>query len=429
MRQGATALMAEESQSQPVEWLSGQVERVTFHNPDNGFCVLRVKVRGHRDLVTVLGHSATVCAGEYIQAGGTWINDRTYGPQFRATSLRTALPASRIGIERYLGSGLIKGIGPHYARRLVEVFGEDVFRVIEETPQRLKEVEGIGEVRAERIVAGWAEQKAIREIMVFLHTHGVGSSRAVRIYRTYGNEAIDLITENPYRLAQDIRGIGFVTADAIAQRLGFAKDCLPRARAGVVYALAQAMEDGHCGLPKTELAAGVEKLLAIPAALAEQAIAAEVQAGSVIADSAWGQECIFLAGLYRAEQNIAARLLRLAQGYPPWGEINTEAAIGWVEGKLGISLAETQRRAMRLALQSKIVVITGGPGVGKTTLINAILTVLRAKRLKIALCAPTGRAAKRLAECTGQEAKTIHRLLETNPKNGAFRRNEENPVP
>ena len=235
------------------EALAGLVERVTFHSPETGFCVLRVKVRGQRDLVTVIGAAATISPGEFVQASGSWVNDRQHGLQFKAAFLKAAPPTTLEGILRYLGSGMIKGIGPVYASKLVEAFGEAVFDAIEQTPERLQEVAGIGPKRAARIQAGWAEQKVIREIMLFLHSHGVGTSRAVRIFKTYGADAVQLITENPYRLARDIRGIGFKTADQIALRLGIQKTAMIRARAGISYALAEAMDEGHCGLPADEL--------------------------------------------------------------------------------------------------------------------------------------------------------------------------------
>src|SRR5215475_1704725 len=244
--------------------LAGLIERVTYHNAENGFCVLRAKARGYRDVVTVVGHAATIAAGEWITASGEWVNDRTHGQQFKARFLRTSPPTSADGIEKYLSSGMIRGVGPVYARKLVRAFGEKVFDVIEATPDRLREVDGIGPVRAASILAAWAEQKAVREIMVFLHSHGVGTARAVRIFKTYGADAIQVMTENPYRLARDIRGIGFKTADAIAMRLGIEKSAMIRLRAGISYALTEAMSEGHCGLPVDELVALAEKLLEAP---------------------------------------------------------------------------------------------------------------------------------------------------------------------
>ncbi|UKJ74272.1 ATP-dependent RecD-like DNA helicase [Azospirillum brasilense] len=412
----------------PREPLSGLVERVTFHSPETGFCVLRLKVRGQRDLVTLVGHAATIGAGEFVQASGAWVNDRNHGLQFKADFLRATPPTTVEGIEKYLGSGLIRGIGPVYAKKMVKAFGEAVFDVIEQEPDRLRQVTGIGPKRAQRIIAGWADQKVIREIMIFLHSHGVGTSRAVRIFKTYGPDAIRLITENPYRLARDIRGIGFKTADAVAAKLGIEKTAMIRARAGIGYALAEATDQGHCGVPVAELIPLAVKLLEIDASILETAVELERQDGAVVADSLGGEPCLFLASLYRAEQTIAERLRRLAGGPVPWPEIDAEKAIPWVEAKAGITLAEGQREALRQATTSKLLVITGGPGVGKTTLVNSILTVLKAKGVSIALAAPTGRAAKRLSESTGLEARTIHRLLETDPQAGGFKRDETNPL-
>ena len=411
-----------------TENLAGLVERVTFHNEDNGFCVLRLKARGQRDLVTVIGHAAMISPGEWIQATGTWTNDRTHGLQFRAAFLKATPPTTIEGIERYLGSGMIRGIGPTFAKRLVKSFGEAVFDVIEAEPERLREVEGIGPVRATRIAAGWAEQKVVREIMLFLHTHGVGTSRAVRIYKTYGAEAVAVISENPYRLARDIRGIGFKTADQIAAKVGIAKDAMVRVRAGVSYTLAEAMDEGHCGLPEDDLLRTGAELLEVTADRLAAALGLELQDGAVVADTLGDRRCIFLAGLYRAERDIAERLQAIVAGEPPWTTIDIEKAMPWLQQRGGITLASSQQEALRLAVASKALVITGGPGVGKTTLVNSILKVLVAKSVNVALCAPTGRAAKRLTETTGVEAKTIHRLLETDPKNGGFKRDETNPL-
>ena len=420
--------MADIGQTTATEALAGLVERVTFHNPENGFCVLRIKARGQRDLVTVVGHAAMISAGEFVQMSGAWVNDRTHGQQFRASFLKASPPTTLEGIERYLASGMIRGIGPVYAKRLVRGFGEAVFDLIEQQPERLREVSGIGAKRAARIIAGWAEQKVIREIMLFLHANGVGTSRAVRIYKTYGNDAVRVISENPYRLARDIRGIGFRTADQIAAKVGIEKTALIRIRAGISYALAEAMNEGHCGLPVEELTALATKLLEVSDDLITTALALELEAGDVVADLLEGRRCVFLAGLYRAEQTIAERLRVLASAEPAWPPIDAAKAIPWVERRTGLQLAASQREAVRIALSSKVLVITGGPGVGKTTLVNSILKILIAKQVRVALCAPTGRAAKRLSESTGLEAKTIHRLLETDPRTGEFRRTEEHAL-
>jgi exodeoxyribonuclease V alpha subunit len=462
---------AQPTEVQSTEVLGGSIERVTFHSAESGFCVLRIKARGHRDLVTVVGHAAEISAGEWVTVSGTWVNSREHGQQFKASFLKASAPTTAEGIEKYLGSGMIRGIGPIYAGKLVGAFGAEVFEVIEQAPERLREVPGIGKVRASRIAQAWADQKVVREIMVFLHSHGVGTARAVRIFKTYGNDAVQVMAENPYRLARDIRGIGFRTADAIAARLGIEATAMIRLRAGVNYALLEASGEGHCGLPTAELLKLAGELLAVersapsppaepnptqgsdqreeqgsaavhapphreaPAnrvplapAVIQTALDLELSEGSVVADSLAGEGAIFLAHLHRDERRIAEALQELAQGAPPWGTINAERAIDWVEQRLGLELAASQQAAVELALASKVLVITGGPGVGKTTLINAILRILAAKKLRIQLCAPTGRAAKRMAEATGLEAKTIHRLLEFDPAAYGFRRGAELPL-
>jgi exodeoxyribonuclease V alpha subunit len=418
--------MSPQPERSTEEVLAGLIERVTYHNTENGFCVLRARARGHRDVVTVVGHAASISAGEWITASGDWVNDRTHGQQFKARFLRTSPPTSADGIEKYLSSGMIRGVGPVYAKKLVRAFGEKVFDIIETTPDRLREVDGIGPVRASSILAAWAEQKAVREIMVFLHSHGVSTARAVRIFKTYGSDAIQVMSENPYRLARDIRGIGFKTADAIAAKLGIEKTALIRVRAGISYALAEAMDEGHCGLPTDQLVPLAEKLLEVPRELIRTAVELELQEGTVVADRVREMPCVFLAGLHRAERTIAERLLRLANGTLPWPQI--DKALRWTEKRIGLVLAESQITAIRLALVSKVLVMTGGPGVGKTTIVRAILRILAAKGTCLLLCAPTGRAAKRMTEATGFDAKTIHRLLEVDPRSGGFKRGEDNPL-
>jgi exodeoxyribonuclease V alpha subunit len=397
------------------EVLAGLVERVTFHSAENGFCVLRAKARGHRDLVTVVGHAAIISAGEWITASGEWINDRAHGQQFKARFLKTSAPSSIDGIEKYLGSGMIRGIGPVYAKKMVKAFAEKVFDVIEAEPDRLREVTGIGAVRAKRITDAWAEQKIVREIMVFLHSNGVGTARAVRIFKTYGADAVQVMTENPYRLARDIRGIGFKSADAIAMKLGIEKTAMIRLRAGISYALTEAMDEGHCGLPTDQLIPLAEELLEAARELILTALELERSDGAVIADKVGDTAC-------------AERLIRIVSGGLPWAWIDEEKAVPWVEKRSGLQLADSQKAAIRLALTAKALVITGGPGVGKTTIVNSILKILAAKGVRLLLCAPTGRAAKRMTEATGVEAKTIHRLLEVDPRSGGSKRNADNPL-
>jgi exodeoxyribonuclease V alpha subunit len=411
-----------------LETIAGSVERVTFHNAENGFAVLKVHARGKRDLVTVVGHAPAVSAGEWITASGLWVSDRTHGLQFKAEVLKTTPPTGAEGIEKYLASGQMRGIGPAMAKRIVAAFGEGTFEIIEASPERLTEVSGIGPMRASRIVAGWAEQKAVREIMIFLHAHGVGTARAVRIFKTYGYEAIQVMTEDPYRLAKDVRGIGFRTADAIAAKLGMERTAPPRIRAGISFALQTATDEGHCALPVEALTRLAGQLLEVDEDLIRTALAEELARGDVVSDTIGGEACIFLKGLHLAEQAIANRLIERASGPPPWPGIDLEKAFPWVEARTGKILAASQREALKLVVGAKVAVVTGGPGVGKTTLLDTILRLLVAKGVKVALAAPTGRAAKRMTEQTGIDAKTIHRLLEIDPKHGGFSRNEENPL-
>ena len=420
--------MNQQAQIPDREVLSGSVERVVFHSPESGFCVLRVQVRGLRDLQAVVGRTLSVSPGEWITASGQWVNDRSHGRQFEASFIKASEPETDSGIEKYLGSGAIPGIGPVYAKKLVAEFGAEVFDVIENDSARLRQVPGIGPVRARQITNAWDEQKVVREIMIFLHSHGVGSARAARIYKTYGADALQVMSENPYRLARDIRGIGFKVADAIAMKLGIERTADVRVRAGIAYALTEAMNDGHCGLPRDELLKTARDLLDIPAELIGPALVAEAAAGTVIEDSVGDQACVFLARLHRAERGIARALGRLARGAPPWPAVDAERAIPWMERQIDLTLAPSQLAAVRTALRSKVMVITGGPGVGKTTIVNAILKILSAKDVELALCAPTGRAAKRLSETSGMEAKTIHRLLEVEPVRGGFRRTPDNPL-
>lgn len=416
------------SADNPVEKLHGSIERVTFHSEASGFCVLRVKVKGYRELITVIGSAASVTAGEYIECLGCWVNDRQHGQQFKTISLKVVPPTTLDGIEKYLGSGMVKGIGPHFAKKLVKAFGEQVFDVIEQTPERLLELPGIGKKRQERVTSAWAEQKVIREIMVFLQSHGVGTSRSVRIYKTYGDQAIEKVRENPYRLALDIHGIGFKTADTLAQKLGIGPQSLMRAQAGVRHVLQEWSGEGHCAAIRSNLCEMAAKLLEIPLPIIDQAIAAELTEGNLIAEIDGSDEFIFLTPLHRAEIGCAANLNRLNQADTPWGVIDADKAIPWVEEQTGMTLSQSQAAAVRLVLQHKVSVITGGPGVGKTTLVNSLLKILKAKRVRIGLCAPTGRAAKRLTESTGMEAKTVHRLLEFDPTQFAFKHNDENPL-
>ena len=427
-RNPATQQQAREPVESPVESLAGAIERVTFHGADSGFCVLRVKVRGQRDLVTVIGSAASVTAGEYVECSGWWINDRQHGLQFKARHLRVIQPTTLDGIERYLGSGMVKGIGPHFARKLVRAFGERVFDVIEDNPDALLTLDGIGPKRKQRVTEAWAEQKIIRDIMVFLQSHGVGTARAVRIYKTYGEQAVERVRENPYRLALDIHGIGFKTADAIAQRLGIPPDSLIRAQAGVRHVLQEIAGDGHSAAWSDNLATRAAQLLEIPPAIIAEAIDAELAEENLVAEEIDGRPVLLLTPLQRAEQGIALGLQRLGRDSPPWKHIDTDKALPWVEAQTGLALSDSQQSAVAQAVNGKLIIITGGPGVGKTTVVNSILRILLAKGVEVRVCAPTGRAAKRLGESTGREAKTIHRLLEFDPQVMAFKRDQYSPL-
>src|SRR3989442_11360295 len=341
-----------------LEHLAGSVERVTFHSEETGFCVLRVKVRGHRDLVTVVGNGDDIHPGEYIEGQGGWVTDRTHGLQFKTQALRVVPPSTLEGIEKYLGSGMVKGIGPHFAKKLVQAFGEQVFDIIEQTPERLTALDGIGPKRKQRVVEAWEAQKIIREIMVFLHSHGVGTARAVRIYKTYGNDAIVRVQKNPYRLALDIHGIGFKTADTLAQRLGIPRDAVIRAQAGVRHVLQEFAEDGHCAVHQDELIDAAATLLEIPVAIIEQAVELECQEDHLVAEEIDGQPCLFLTSLHRAEVGVASHFLRLLKGESPWGPIDAARAMPWVEQRTGRTLSPSQREAVAMALGSKVAVIT-----------------------------------------------------------------------
>jgi exodeoxyribonuclease V alpha subunit len=409
-----------------AESLKGIIERVTFHNPENGFAVLRVQVAGRRELITAVGHLPAAVAGEYLEASGEWEQGKEHGLQFKADSLTTTPPQSAKGIERYLGSGLVRGIGPHFARKIVQVFGERTLTVIDESPAYLREIKGIGPRRVQRIREGWHEQKSVRAILMFLQAHGVGNARAVRIHREYGDKAIDLIQENPYRLASDIWGIGFQTADHLAQGLGIDPQSPVRARAAVQHVLRQLSNEGHCGFPESAVVERTVQLAEIAPETIARAIEKSRGDGELVRDEERPEPWLYLKSLYLAEQGVARRLSALCHGPHPLAGIDSERALRWVEEQMKLELAPAQREAIRQAISQKVLVVTGGPGVGKTTIVRGILDVFSAKKLRCALCAPTGRAAKRLGESTGRQAKTIHRLLEFDPAVHDFKRQREN---
>ncbi|HEY3570740.1 MAG TPA: ATP-dependent RecD-like DNA helicase [Thermoanaerobaculia bacterium] len=408
--------------------LEGVLERVVFSNEDNAWSVVRLQVPGYRDLVTAVGNLLGVQPGENLRLSGSWINDPKYGRQFRVASYATVTPATLNGIEKYLGSGLIRGIGKVMASRLVAAFGLETLDVIESRPERLTEVEGIGPKRRKEIVRAWEEQREIKEVMVFLQSHGVSTHYAIKIYKAYGAHATRLVQENPYRLATDIYGIGFKSADKIAAALGIPKDAPQRIEAGTLYLLDQGGDRGHVFLPRKTLIEEAEKLLEAAAGGVETAIAALAETEQIVLEEMPDETAVFLKSLHTAESGVAARIRTLLiQPMLPL-EIDLDRALDWFEKQERIDLARQQRQAIRAGLTRKALVITGGPGTGKTTLVRGIVRILEKKRQKILLAAPTGRAAKRLSEATGGEATTLHRLLEFNPQTRSFDRNREHPL-
>jgi len=412
-----------------MDKLDGQIERVVFRNEENGFCVLRVKVRGHKELVTVTGTVATVNPGEWLAGDGEWFTDSRHGRQFKAEKMRMSKPDTLEGIEKYLASDLVKGIGKEYAKRLVKTFGREVFDVIENSSGKLLKVEGIGKLRKNRIKQAWDEQKSVRQIMSFLFSHGISTTRAFRIHKMYGDKAIVIVQRDPYCLARDIRGIGFLVADQVAMKLGIAKDSDLRARAGLEFMLGELTSNGHCAYVRNDLLSRTGELLNIDLEIIERAMDHSIEAKRLI--TRWdsqARELIYLPKLYFAEIELAKKLQTLKKGKHPCPAVDFEKALAWVQKKSGIELANAQRKALKTSVESKVMVITGGPGVGKTTLVNSVLMVLKAKKMRVALCAPTGRAAKRMAETTGMEATTIHRLLRFNPGTGGFIHRGDNPL-
>ncbi|MBN2307639.1 MAG: ATP-dependent RecD-like DNA helicase [Candidatus Hydrogenedentes bacterium] len=404
--------------------IEGTVERIVYESQESGFLVGRLIEEGKREPTTFVGNVIAVSAGETIRLWGRWVDDRKFGRQFRIERYETVVPSTAAAIEKYLGSGLVRGIGPAFAKRLVAAFGVETLRVIDEEPKRLRSVAGIGRTRAKRIREAWAGQKAIQSIMLFLQGHGIGVGQAVRIYKRYGDAAVAVLRENPYRLAQDIAGIGFRSADAIAEQLGIAKDSPKRAEAGLLYTLERASSEGHVYLPEAELIERAAALLAVEAGTLEGPLAAAVERRAAVRDG----DALYLPALYEDETGCDRLLKRLVSVPLDPVPIKVDKAIEWVEARGGIQLSDEQRAAIRTAVSSKVMVITGGPGTGKTTVLNGLLDIFDKKGLAIQLAAPTGRAAKRMETATGREARTIHRLLEYSPKQGGFTRNEGNPV-
>jgi len=416
--------------------LQGQIERITYTNEENGFTIAKVKVYGRRDLVTIVGNLMSPMPGEIIKMKGEWANHPKYGEQFKIVHYKTQVPASVYGIEKYLGSGLIKGIGPIMARRIVKQFGKETLEVIETDIEKLAEVSGIGKRRIEMIKGAWEEQKEIREVMLFLQTHGVSSGYATKIFKHYGNYSIEVVKENPYRLATDIFGIGFVTADRIAEKLGFARDSELRAEAGILYVLNQIADEGHVYYPYELLVEKCQEILQVARDVIVKAFGIIAIDNRIVIEDLnedieefrENNKAVYLAKFHFSESSIATRLKTLVNAPKSIRKLDPDKAIEWVQQQLDITLAERQVEAVRCAAQDKVLVITGGPGTGKTTIINAVLKIFSKLGVEIMLAAPTGRAAKRMSEATGHEAKTIHRMLEYSMQKAGFQKNDESPL-
>lgn len=411
----------------PLAVLEGVLERITYANEDNGYTVARVDTgRGSGELLTVVGALLGAQPGESLRMHGRWGSHPQYGKQFTVENYTTVLPATVQGIRRYLGSGLIKGIGPRIAERIVDHFGVATLDVIEDEPKRLIEVPGLGPKRTKRIEAAWEEQKAIKEVMVFLQGVGVSTSIAVRIYKAYGDASVSVVKGQPYRLAAEVWGIGFLTADRIAQAVGIPHDSPERVKAGLQYALSQATDGGNCFLPQERLIADAVKLLQVDTGLVIDCLGELAEEEGVVRESVPAADgdgepvtAVYLVPFHRAEISLAAQVVRLLRGpeerLPAFRDVDWERALGWLAGRTGADLAPEQQQAVRLALTEKVAVLTGGPGCGKSFTVRSVVALAQAKKAKVVLAAPTGRAAKRLSELTGAEASTVHRLLELKP--------------
>jgi exodeoxyribonuclease V alpha subunit len=412
--------------AQPLETIEGTVERIVYSNEETHYTVAQLlpEGKGRAEPVTIVGNLASLNVGETVKAQGRWVTHKQHGRQFAVEKFETVLPRTVTGIRKYLASGLVKGIGETFADRIVEKFGDQTLLVIDEFSARLREIEGIGPERARRIKEAWTQQKSVRDIMIFLQGHGIGSAHAAKIFKKYGDRAIAVVRENPYRLAKDITGIGFKTADGIAARLGIARDSIHRLAAGLAYTLERATDDGHVCLPREWLVKSACALLEAEVEPVEVALGALESSGDVTIE----EDLVYLTGLYRCERGVAEKIHELRAAALTLPAIDLVKAIDWVQQKAGIALAEAQQQAIKTALTSKVAVITGGPGVGKTTIINSIVKILQAKSCKILLAAPTGRAAKRMSEATATTAKTIHRLLKYEPHEGGFIHNDRQPL-
>ncbi|KWT82472.1 SF1B family DNA helicase RecD2 [Candidatus Magnetominusculus xianensis] len=409
---------------QPEVEIQGQVERITYANEENAFSIVRLSYEGR--IITIAGNLLSINPGEVLRLRGAWVNHPKYGQQFKVNSYQSITPATVVGIEKYLGSGLIKGIGPVLAKRLVAKFAENTLDIIEQSVERLKEVDGIGEKRVTMIKSAWEEQREIKEIMLFLQSHGVSSTYAIKIFKHYGHNSIEVVKTNPYQLATDIYGVGFITADKIAAKLGFAKDSPLRAEAGILYVLHQLADDGHVYYPDALLADECMKILDIERELVLNAIVEAALNKHIVIEGVDGAKAVYLAKFYTSETSAATNLKKLLTPVTRPYVFDEDKALQWVQKELSITLAENQITAVKMSFNQKVLVITGGPGTGKTTIINSIIKIYKRLGQRVLLAAPTGRAAKRMAETTGNDARTIHRLLDFSPKDGAFKRNDKN---
>ncbi len=419
-----------------VKELEGQIERITYTNEETGYTVARIKVAGYSESVTAVGNLIAPRPGELIKMKGAWVDHPKFGRQFKVASYRTLVPSSLEGMRRYLGSGLIKGIGPVMASRIVEKFGEKTLEVIDGRIEELEKVEGIGRQRVGMIRRAWEDQKDIREVMIFLQGHGVSSAYATKIFKRYGQNAISVLKRNPYTLATDIYGIGFQTADRIAQRLGFEKSAPVRAEAGILYVLAQLSEDGHVYYPYERLIEKCREILEVDREVILKAFGSITYDGKVITEDlnleleefVPNQKAVYLAQFHTSETGIANHFARLISSPKRIRKMDEDKAIQWVQGKINLKLALKQIEAVKKAISDKVMVITGGPGTGKTTIINAVIQIYRAVGARILLAAPTGRASKRMSEATRYPARTIHRMLEYSFQKGGFQRNHDHPL-
>jgi len=407
-----------------MDFLRCIVERITFTNEDNGFCVIKVKAKGFNNLVTVVGNIVSVNVGSILSLKGEWKHDSKFGRQFAAYEWEETLPATAYGIEKYLGSGMIKGIGPIFAKRIVQQFGADTLNIIEAETDRLIDVPGIGKKRITMIKSAWQEQKEIKNVMLFLQDHGVNTSHAVKIYKAYGDDSISIVKTNPYKLADDIRGIGFKTADKIAAKMGFDKESFVRCRSGILYTLNELADEGHCYATRDQLIKTAKKLLEIEECIISITLDHMIKEKDVILEN---PDAIYIPPLFFSEAGTARRIHEVLNtpGCKPINDLNK--IICDIQNKTGIVYDRIQIEAINCAVQSKIMVLTGGPGTGKTTITSAIISAFAERGMQILLAAPTGRAAKRMTETTGMEAKTIHRLLEFKPPDG-YQRNSDNPL-